>query len=715
MEYRRKCNVCGKIYCYTSDDLSNNSMNAASATISAVGAIASFFGGTRLDTYALNSQADRYGSKIIKFEQCPNCHSINTVLLSDEEWAEIQKQSESSGGIAIKAIEINTNATVESLLKRAYLFLEDAEWQTADAYFEKILDVEPENAQAYLGKLLAEFQMSSISELQTCDKEFEESSNWQKAIRFADEKLSAKLKQYAFEHTYNMGISAKLAAQSETDYKTAAEYFSRIDGFRDADQLAEQCLNIAENEPKYKQAIALQEQDTEQSLEQAAAIYDTIALYKDSAQNAKVCRKRIPILQEELRQKRMKEERVAEEKRVAKAASINRIKKIAIFSGIAAVLVATITVVTTQIAIPMSRYNHAEELLAVGDFDRAIAIFMSLEDYKDATERALSAHYEKAEALLEDGQTIAAAMEFGKIGDFSDARQRSFTLWENIVVRQTISTSNATVDDHTVGLKTDGHVIAVGGNQYGQCDVGGWIDIVEVSAGDFYTVGLKSDGSVVAVGENDNGQCNVDDWTDIVAISADSLYTVGLKSDGTVMVTEYLGDPEYVCDISDTNTWNDIVAISTAFSQIVGLKSDGTVMMVGDNKYGQCNVGDWENIVAIAVDYEYTIGLKSDGTVVATGRNQYGECDVGSWNDIVAVSAGSVTAGLKADGTVVTVGYEDDVECDVSSWRNIVSISAGIHYVIGLKADGTMVATEYPFEIYDGQCNVGHWKGIRVE
>lgn len=88
---------------------------------------------------------------------------------------------------------------------------------------------------------------------------------------------------------------------------------------------------------------------------------------------------------------------------------------------------------------------------------------------------------------------------------------------------------------------------------------------------------------------------------------------------------------------------------------------------------------------------------------------------LGSWKDIVAVSAGSVTAGLKADGTVVTVGYEDDVECDVSNWRNIVSISAGIHYVIGLKADGTMVATEYPFEIYYGQCNVGHWKGIRVE
>lgn len=178
-------------------------MNAATSALSAIGAIASVFGGTRLDTYALNSQADRYGSKIVKFEQCPNCHSMSTVLLSDEEWAELQKQSGSSGSTAIKAVEINPNATVASLLRRAYLFLEDAEWQTADTYFEKILDVEPENAQAYLGKLLAELQVSSISELQTCDKDFEESSNWKKALRFADKELSEYIANIAKQKIVN--------------------------------------------------------------------------------------------------------------------------------------------------------------------------------------------------------------------------------------------------------------------------------------------------------------------------------------------------------------------------------------------------------------------------------------------------------------------------------------------------------------------------------
>ena len=54
---------------------------------------------------------------------------------------------------------------------------------------------------------------------------------------------------------------------------------------------------------------------------------------------------------------------------------------------------------------------------------------------------------------------------------------------------------------HTVGLKADGTVVAEGLNDYGQCNVGNWTDIVQVAAGGHHTVGLKSDGTVVAVGD----------------------------------------------------------------------------------------------------------------------------------------------------------------------------------------------------------------------
>ena len=67
---------------------------------------------------------------------------------------------------------------------------------------------------------------------------------------------------------------------------------------------------------------------------------------------------------------------------------------------------------------------------------------------------------------------------------------------------------------HTVGLKKDGTVVATGANEYGQCDVSDWTDIISISilpVGS-NTVGLRKDGTVLATGHNGNGECNVADW-----------------------------------------------------------------------------------------------------------------------------------------------------------------------------------------------------------
>ena len=46
-------------------------------------------------------------------------------------------------------------------------------------------------------------------------------------------------------------------------------------------------------------------------------------------------------------------------------------------------------------------------------------------------------------------------------------------------------------------------------------NISSWADIEQVTAGYYYTVGLKSDGTVVAVGFNQEGQLNVDSWNNI--------------------------------------------------------------------------------------------------------------------------------------------------------------------------------------------------------
>ena len=217
---------------------------------------------------------------------------------------------------------------------------------------------------------------------------------------------------------------------------------------------------------------------------------------------------------------------------------------------------------------------------------------------------------------------------------------------------------------HTVGLKSDGTVVAVGYNAYGQCGVGDWMDILQVDGGYEHTVGLKSDGTVVAVGYNAYGQCDVGGWTDITQVAAGRWHTVGLKSDGTVVA-------------------------------------------VGGNWAGQCDVGGWTGIIQVAAGGHHTVGLKSDGTVVAVGRNNYGECNVSGWTDIVQVAGGcQLTMGLKSDGTVVTAGWNDSGQRNVGGWTGIVQVAAGMTHTMGLKSDGSVVATGSNTA---GQCNVDDW------
>ena len=70
-----------------------------------------------------------------------------------------------------------------------------------------------------------------------------------------------------------------------------------------------------------------------------------------------------------------------------------------------------------------------------------------------------------------------------------------------------------------------------------------------ISAGGLHTVGLRRDGTVVAVGADIYGQCRTYSWRDIVSISAGSHHTVGLRRDGTLIATAWILDDQY--NVSD--------------------------------------------------------------------------------------------------------------------------------------------------------------------
>ena len=90
--------------------------------------------------------------------------------------------------ILVKIISVinNADSNITPLLKRVFMFLEDGNWSNADEYCEKVLDIDPECAEAYLGKLMAELEVKRKELLKEQKEYFHDNTNCQKFFRFAN-------------------------------------------------------------------------------------------------------------------------------------------------------------------------------------------------------------------------------------------------------------------------------------------------------------------------------------------------------------------------------------------------------------------------------------------------------------------------------------------------------------------------------------------------
>lgn len=91
-EFRKRCNVCGTVFCYTMKDIKNSISAGAVKAFSGFGAAANAVGGSAYNAYELNKMGDRSNARITDFEHCPNCHSADLKLLTDEEFERIKQE-----------------------------------------------------------------------------------------------------------------------------------------------------------------------------------------------------------------------------------------------------------------------------------------------------------------------------------------------------------------------------------------------------------------------------------------------------------------------------------------------------------------------------------------------------------------------------------------------------------------------------------------------
>ena len=72
------------------------------------------------------------------------------------------------------------------LLERAYIFLENSEWKKADEYCDRVLDAEPRNAMAYVGKICADLKVNHEADLSNHKHPLDDMPNYKMALKYAD-------------------------------------------------------------------------------------------------------------------------------------------------------------------------------------------------------------------------------------------------------------------------------------------------------------------------------------------------------------------------------------------------------------------------------------------------------------------------------------------------------------------------------------------------
>lgn len=325
-------------------------------------------------------------------------------------------------------------------------------------------------------------------------------------------------------------------------------------------------------------------------------------------------------------------------------------------------------------------YAMAEKAKNDGDVAGAVALYLSVKDYGDSYDKA----YDIAFSLTGDKNLALSMLESG--GQTPEGLEKMMHIAQRrAIFPQRMVSAGAC---HTVVLYPDGTVKACGDNTYGQCDVDGWKDIVQIETGAYHTVGLKSDGTVVAVGRNDQGQCDVGDWKNITQIAAGDSDTYARNEEGQVVM----------CGYHQYESITRAVDVKTIYAGAYGAVAEaanGT--FVASHKSFAPKAGSQVMGLGLNTGYLLTHGL--DGTLTST-------FDIGGdWENVVYFDAGS-TAVVAADidGKVRAHFFREADRVDVSQLEGVVQCTAGTSHFVFLTENGELIALG---DDSYGQCDVG--------
>ena len=352
-----------------------------------------------------------------------------------------ENQPNAAQQVVVQQVEAPLKANVQSLIGRAFMALEDSEWEKADDFCEQALNQDFQNARAYLGKLMAEMRICRESDLPRSALPLEKSGNYQKALRFADEALKKQLTdandavkqrkaQAEMQKTYQLAMAQLHDAATVEEVCHIRAQVEKLHGYADAAKGISACDAKIETlrRAAYQSANGLMKQE---KYAQAAAAFRKLGDYRDSKTAAAKCDELEKELTARLAAERAEQNRLAAERAAKEAAEraekeriaaenrareeeirrreakmhAAKVRRVCLILGLITALCAAGFFVVTKVILPKMNYDHAVQLLEAGQYDEAYSTFAALGDYEDCGDRLLQVRANKA---FDAGQYDAA-------------------------------------------------------------------------------------------------------------------------------------------------------------------------------------------------------------------------------------------------------------------------------------------------------------------
>lgn len=229
----------------------------------------------------------------------------------------------------------SSGANIESLLKRARLFMEDGDFKNASEYLDRVLDIDPECSSAYAAKVCVAFGLRKEQDLANTTFLYQDNSDWQKAVRFASleqkttydqyisqvkTRVETQIRNYAYDCAVAMAVvpdSNRSQLDAElTAYKSACLTSSgqRANGGRRQ--------NSKQYEAQFKQAVRNNEPGdvSEQNYKTSASMFEQI---KD--EEAQKCVGQCRVLAEQARQKNIYYQMVSKSRQQLSANELDQV------------------------------------------------------------------------------------------------------------------------------------------------------------------------------------------------------------------------------------------------------------------------------------------------------------------------------------------------------------------------------------------------------